>query len=110
MGIALSQVAGAPIAAGEFPMWWWLGGTLSNSVLQMPADGWAPTSTHAFFSGLLALDGMLGLRGWQLLFLFEGLPTILMGIYIACSLAESPAKVHLSLCIMKLTSCLLQPC
>ena len=43
-------------------------------------------------AGLLALDGYLGLAGWQWLFIVEGIPTILMGLYTKVSLAESPAK------------------
>ncbi|KAL0050402.1 hypothetical protein WJX82_010597 [Trebouxia sp. C0006] len=56
-GTALSQVIGAPLAAG-----------------------------------LLALDGWLGLAGWQWLFIVEGIPTVLMGLYTKVNLAESPAK------------------
>lgn len=43
-------------------------------------------------AGLLALDGYLGLAGWQWLFIVEGIPTVLMGIYTKVNLAESPAK------------------
>lgn len=43
-------------------------------------------------AGLLALDGYLGLAGWQWLFIVEGIPTVLMGIYTKINLAESPAK------------------
>lgn len=43
-------------------------------------------------AGLLALDGYLGLAGWQWLFIVEGIPTVLMGIYTKLNLAESPAK------------------
>ena len=35
---------------------------------------------------LLNLDGHLGLRGWQWLFLVEGIPAILLGIvFLSCS-------------------------
>jgi len=43
-------------------------------------------------AGLLALDGWLGLAGWQWLFIVEGIPTVLMGLYTKVNLAESPAK------------------
>ena len=43
-------------------------------------------------AGLLALDGYLGLAGWQWLFIVEGIPTVLMGVYTKVNLAESPAK------------------
>ncbi|KAK9816765.1 hypothetical protein WJX72_004884 [[Myrmecia] bisecta] len=58
-GTALSQVIGAPIAAG-----------------------------------LLSLDGVFGLAGWQWLFVVEGMPTILLGLYINASLAETPATAE----------------
>jgi ACS family tartrate transporter-like MFS transporter len=35
--------------------------------------------------GLLKLDGVLGLHGWQWLFLLEGVPPIVLGIVILCS-------------------------
>ena len=35
----------------------------------------APIST-----GLMSLDGLFGLRGWQVMYLAEGIPTILLGI------------------------------
>ena len=31
-------------------------------------------------AGLLALDGLFGLNGWQWLFLAEGLPTVAFGV------------------------------
>ncbi|KAK9814550.1 hypothetical protein WJX72_007741 [[Myrmecia] bisecta] len=40
-------------------------------------------------AGLLALDGVLGLDGWQWLFILEGVPTVLMGLYIFMTLTES---------------------
>ena len=43
-------------------------------------------------ASLLALDGLLGLAGWQWLFVVEGLPTIALGVYIARTLAPSPAQ------------------
>ena len=39
---------------------------------------------------LLRLDGMLGLRGWQWLFLIEALPPILM-CFVIWRLADRPA-------------------
>jgi hypothetical protein len=36
-------------------------------------------------AGLLALEGRVGqLRGWQILFLFEGLPAVILGVAIWC--------------------------
>lgn len=43
-------------------------------------------------ASLLALDGLFGLAGWQWLFVVEGLPTIALGLYIARTLAPSPAQ------------------
>ena len=44
-------------------------------------------------AGLLALDGVGHLHGWQWLFLVEGVLTVLMGIYLAMALASDPSKV-----------------
>src|SRR3984885_3782129 len=41
-------------------------------------------------SALLKLDGVSGLSGWQWLFLFEGVPTILVGISVLFILADGP--------------------
>jgi len=42
-------------------------------------------------AALLAMDGFLGLDGWQWLFLAEGLPTIAFGLWLRVSLADAPA-------------------
>jgi MFS family permease len=41
--------------------------------------------------GLLELDGLMGLRGWQWLFVLEGLPTVLLGIGCLFVLTDRPA-------------------
>jgi ACS family tartrate transporter-like MFS transporter len=40
---------------------------------------------------LLQLDGLAGLRGWQLLFIAQGMPTVAIGIAVALYLPERPA-------------------
>ena len=40
---------------------------------------------------LLGLDGLGGLRGWQWLFLLEGMPTVLLGIAMFWLLPDAPA-------------------
>jgi MFS transporter, ACS family, tartrate transporter len=42
-------------------------------------------------SSLLKLDGVGGLSGWQWLFLFEGVPTVLLGISVLFVLKDGPA-------------------
>src|SRR5882672_4137691 len=54
-----------------------------------------PVSTviGAPISGLLlGLDGAMGLRGWQWLFIIEGIPSILLGIVTWFYLTDRPAK------------------
>ncbi|MDQ2832714.1 MAG: MFS transporter [Acidobacteriota bacterium] len=43
-------------------------------------------------SYLLKLDGVGGLRGWQWLFLSEGIPTILLGISVLFLMKDNPGK------------------
>src|ERR1700716_2525228 len=54
-----------------------------------------PVSTviGAPISGLLlGLDGLMGLKGWQWLFIIEGIPSILLGIVTWFYLTDRPAK------------------
>lgn len=37
------------------------------------------------------MDGLAGMRGWQWLFLLEGLPTVLLSVVVWFCLPESPA-------------------
>jgi MFS transporter, ACS family, tartrate transporter len=47
------------------------------------------------FSGaLLGLNGVLGLAGWQWLFLIEGLPAILLGMIVLLYLTDRPEAAH----------------
>lgn len=42
-------------------------------------------------AGFLAMDGIAGLRGWQWLFMLEGIPSILMGLVLLLTLPDTPA-------------------
>ena len=42
-------------------------------------------------SSLLSMDGAMGLRGWQLMFLIEGLPAILLAPVVLIYMTEKPA-------------------
>jgi MFS transporter, ACS family, tartrate transporter len=44
--------------------------------------------------GLLSLNGVLGLAGWQWLFLVEGLPAILLGVMVLVYLTDRPDTAH----------------
>src|SRR6476620_2703813 len=43
---------------------------------------------------LLTLDGVLGLRGWQWLFLLEGVPAIVLGVFALRALSDRPSDAH----------------
>src|SRR6201982_1565480 len=43
---------------------------------------------------LLSLNGVLGLAGWQWLFLVEGLPAILLGVIVLVYLTDRPETAH----------------
>jgi len=47
----------------------------------------APIST-----GLLELDGLLGLKGWQIMYLAEGIPTVIVGILTFFVLTDRPQQ------------------
>ncbi|MEW6320320.1 MAG: MFS transporter [Acidobacteriota bacterium] len=59
--------------------------------LFMTATAMAGVVGGPLSSGLLALDGALGLRGWQWLFLVEGLPAVLLAPVVLRHLTERPA-------------------
>src|SRR5271155_6023018 len=54
--------------------------------LPIAVAGGAPIST-----ALLGLDGMFGLKGWQIMYLAEGVPTVLIGIVTFFVLTDRPA-------------------
>jgi len=43
---------------------------------------------------LLALDGSLGLHGWQWLFLLEGLPAVVLGVFALRALTDRPSDAQ----------------
>ena len=49
--------------------------------------GGAPIST-----GLLSLDGMFGLRGWQIMYIAEAIPTIFVGIATFAIMTDKPEQ------------------
>jgi ACS family tartrate transporter-like MFS transporter len=55
--------------------------------LPIAVAGGAPIST-----ALLSLDGMFGLRGWQIMYIAEGIPTVLIGILTLFVLTDQPAQ------------------
>ena len=59
--------------------------------LFMTATAMAGVIGAPLSSALLQLDGTLGLRGWQWLFLIEGLPAILLAPVVLMHLTEKPA-------------------
>jgi ACS family phthalate transporter-like MFS transporter len=48
-------------------------------VIGSPLSGW-----------LLSLNGMFGLRGWQIIFMFEGMPAVLLGIFCFFYIDDKP--------------------
>jgi MFS transporter, ACS family, tartrate transporter len=45
----------------------------------------APIST-----AILGLDGLFGLKGWQLIYVLEALPTVLIGLFVLFALTDGP--------------------
>jgi MFS transporter, ACS family, tartrate transporter len=54
-----------------------------SAVIGAPLSGW-----------ILGLDGVLGLKGWQWLFISEGLPTVFLGLVVMFYLTDGPEKAH----------------
>ena len=55
--------------------------------LPIAVAGGAPIST-----ALLGLDGLWGLRGWQIMYIAEGVPTVLIGLLTLFVLTDRPAQ------------------
>src|SRR5437762_3676654 len=55
--------------------------------LPIAVAGGAPIST-----ALLELDGLFGLKGWQIMYLAEGIPTVLVGLLTFSVLTDRPAE------------------
>jgi len=49
----------------------------------------APMST-----ALLGLDGLFGLRGWQIMYIAEAIPTVLIGIAVFFYLTDRPSEAR----------------
>eukprot|EP00884_Botryococcus_braunii_P015350 jgi/Botrbrau1/2499/Bobra.0226s0055.1 len=85
--------------AGCFPGIWYHLSTFFNS-LELGFAYAASSSATAvgqmlgapLAAGLLMMDGMLGLRGWQWIFIIEGAITMAYSIILYCLLARSPAR------------------
>jgi ACS family tartrate transporter-like MFS transporter len=45
-------------------------------------------------AGLLKMHGLLGLPGWQWLFLLEGLPSVVLGFFVLKYMPNGPRNVH----------------
>lgn len=43
---------------------------------------------------ILGMDGLLDLRGWQWMFILEGVPNIVFGLIVLFYLTETPAEAH----------------
>jgi ACS family tartrate transporter-like MFS transporter len=51
------------------------------SVVGAPVSGW-----------ILGIDGVLGLKGWQWLFVIEGIPACILGVLVLALLPDGPAR------------------
>lgn len=69
-----------PAAARARAISWFMTAIPISAVIGGPLSG-----------ALLGLDGVAGLRGWQWLFLLEGLPSVVLGIAVLWFLTERPA-------------------
>ncbi len=107
--VVMSQVLGGPIAAGMmFGVCVFCEGMCGVRVCVW-CEGMCIVSGYVFCSTLLhlfllhlliiipcitpvllSMDGMLGIAGWRWLFIMEGVPTVLFGVYMYYTLADAP--------------------
>lgn len=85
--------------AGFFPgiilyLTYWLPGAYRGRTMALFAIGIPMASfvSSPISGALLALDGLLGLRGWQWLFIIEGLPATFLGLACLRMLPDRPAN------------------
>ena len=45
-------------------------------------------------TSILTLDGLFGLKGWQLLFVLEGIPSVIVGFIVLFYLTDKPENAH----------------
>jgi MFS transporter, ACS family, tartrate transporter len=64
---------------------------LSWFVIAIPSAGAVGNPLSA---ALLGLDGALGLRGWQWVFLVEGIPSVLLGVVVLAVLTDRPEEAR----------------
>jgi D-galactonate transporter len=62
---------------------WFMLGVPISSVIAGPMSSW-----------LLQLNGLLGLKGWQWMFLVQGLPAVVMGVFILVLLRDHPKDAY----------------
>ena len=87
--------------AGFFPgvilyLTYWMppayrGRTLAMFAIAIPVSSFVGSPLSGL---LLAMDGLAGLRGWQWLFICEGIPTVLLGFACLKLLTDRPAKAN----------------
>jgi len=85
--------------AGFFPgmilylTYWFPASERANTVAQfMTATAVAGVIGGPLSGALLGMNGVLGLAGWQWLFLLEGVPSILLGVFVFFQLADRPEE------------------
>ncbi|WP_288287765.1 MFS transporter [uncultured Sphingobium sp.] len=87
--------------AGFFPgvilyLTYWMppahrGRTLAMFAIAIPVSSFVGSPLSGL---LLAMDGLAGLRGWQWLFICEGIPTVLLGFACLKLLTDRPEKAN----------------
>jgi ACS family tartrate transporter-like MFS transporter len=65
--------------------------TISRFYISLPLSS---VLTGLIAGALLSLDGHLGLRGWQWLFLVEGIPAVLLGVVFLFFLPDGPQQAR----------------
>src|SRR5580658_5110228 len=64
------------------------GRVISTLFIAQPVANAAASLASA---GILEMDGMLGFKGWQWIFMIEALPAVLLGLFILWAMTDRPA-------------------
>jgi MFS family permease len=78
-----------------FLTWWFPSAYRSRMIALFMTSSPVAILTGSILSGyILGMDGVLGLAGWQWLFIIEALPSIILSVVVYFTLTDRPEQAH----------------